>query len=74
MSYAGSVCGKCGKGFIGACIRVSDEWERRIRNKYVSCCDDCKRKILLAAIARGAALPWDLPGHEHTNANNPQSP
>lgn len=67
-AYAGTICGKCHQGMIGRdSLCVSDEWEQRIRNKYVSCCDDCKRQILLEAIARGSALPWDLPGHEQTN-------
>lgn len=68
-AYAGPVCGKCHKGMINdQWLSVSEEWERRFRNKYVTLCDTCKTKLMMEAIARGAALPGDLPGHEHTNA------
>lgn len=67
-AYAGPVCGKCHKGMIGdQGLTVSEEWEHRFRNKYVNLCDTCKRNLMMEAIARGASLPGDLPGHEHTN-------
>lgn len=65
-------CAHCHKGMLNdQGLAVSDDWEERIRKKYsnLPVCNTSKNEILMAAIKRGAAKPWDLPGHEHTNNN-----
>jgi len=65
-------CARCHKGMLAdQGLRVSDQWEDRIAKKYSNfpVCNTCKREILTDAIKHGAAKPWDLPGHQNTNAN-----
>ena len=64
---AGSVCPKCDRCH-NTYLKLSDEWEKRLQNKWgQGLCETCKRQIMMEKIKSGAALPWDLPGHEHTN-------
>lgn len=68
-AFAGPVCPRCHQGHLSY-LRLSDEWEERLRKKWGSgLCERCKREIMMQKIKDGAALPWDLPGHEHTNEN-----
>ena len=44
-AYAGPVCGKCGLGMIGKqSIKLDEDTEQRLKAKYKTICDDCKRE------------------------------
>lgn len=68
-SCAGPICPRCHKGHLTH-LSLSDEWEKRLTAKWGhGLCEPCKKAIMIGKIKDGLALPWDLPGHEHTNAN-----